>query len=252
MEGNLVGVNTAILSRSGGYQGIGFAIPTQMAKPIMDSLVLHGRVDRGWLGIGIQDVNQDLAQALKLPSATGVLISEVKPGGPGDKGGLRRGDVIVSVNGATVDSTGRLRNLVASAGADQRIKLDLVRDGKALSLTIRLGMMSPDRDRGRGGNKAEPPNPKDFDGLSVETLDTEARSRYHVERDVRSGVIVTGVAVDSVAEKAGLLRGDVILEVGRQPVNTREDFARLYRKAKGNVLLVIFRRGATLFVVVKR
>ena len=120
LRGELVGINTAILSRSGGNMGIGFAIPTDMARPIMQSLLERGKVVRGWLGVGIQSIDQDLAQALKLRATTGVLVTEVTHGTPAEKAGLRRGDVILSVDGTTVASTGELRNLVAAAGDDDR------------------------------------------------------------------------------------------------------------------------------------
>ncbi len=136
MEGNLVGINTAILSRSGGYQGIGFAIPTNMAKPIMESLMKTGHVVRGWLGVSIQDVDQDLAKALNLPSTKGVLISQVQPGSPAAKAGLVRGDVVTAVRGKPVGSTGELRNVVAEAGANVKVKVDILRNGKPQSIDV--------------------------------------------------------------------------------------------------------------------
>src|SRR5690606_24971795 len=115
MRGELVGINTAILSRSGGNMGIGFAIPTDMAKPISESLLKHGKVDRGYLGVSIQDVDQELAKAMQLPSAQGVLVSDVQANSPAAKGGLVRGDVVVRVDGKAVNTTGQLRNAIAAA-----------------------------------------------------------------------------------------------------------------------------------------
>jgi len=130
MEGHLVGINTAILSRSGGNMGIGFAIPTNMAQPIMKSLIDHGKVVRGWLGVGIQDIDQDLATAMKLGQIRGILISEVSDAGPGMKAGLKSGDVVLSLDGAPMNSTGEFRNAIAAKGSGATVKLDLMRDGK--------------------------------------------------------------------------------------------------------------------------
>ena len=130
IRGELIGINTAILSRTGGYQGIGFAIPTGMALPIIRSLLKSGKVIRGYLGIMIQDVDADMAKALKLPSSSGVLVSDVIPDSPAAKAGLKRGDFILKIAGRSVDSASRLRNIVASHGARRQVALDLVRKGK--------------------------------------------------------------------------------------------------------------------------
>src|SRR5260221_3277344 len=139
MEGHLVGINTAILSRSGGSMGIGVAIPSIMAQRIMKALIEHGKVVRGWLGVGIQNVDQDLASAMKLPDVKGILISDVMDAGPGAKAGLKSGDVVLRLNGAPIDSTGAFRNAIAAAGAGATVKLDILRDGKPMTVEAKLG-----------------------------------------------------------------------------------------------------------------
>jgi Do/DeqQ family serine protease len=139
MQGELIGINTAILSRSGGYQGIGFAIPTDMAQPIMDSLISDGKVERGWLGVRIQTLTGDLAEATHLPGIRGVLVSDVMPGSPAARAGLHRGDVIVRLGSKDTHTAAHLSTAVAMAGANRTVNLDLLRDGKQRSLRIALG-----------------------------------------------------------------------------------------------------------------
>jgi len=125
MHGELVGINTAIISRSGGYQGVGFAIPTKMARPIMESLLQHGKVARGWLGVAIQDVTPELREALGVGAEKGVLLSDVTPGSPADKGGLKRGDIVLKLNGQVMDSSARFRNAVAVAGPKVEVTIEI-------------------------------------------------------------------------------------------------------------------------------
>jgi serine protease Do len=251
MEGKLVGINTAILSRSGGYQGIGFAIPTNMATPIMESLKKFGRVTRGWLGVSIQDIDQDLAQTMKLPVARGVVLADVQPGSPAAKAGLRRGDAIVKVDGRGVESSGQFRNAIAAAGANRQVTLELYRDGKLVALPAALGEMPQDATRSGSGPSGQPGR-RDSDGLALSELTPEARRSFGIGDDVPKGVVVTGVAQGSVAARAGLRSGDVLLEVNRKAVASVREFEDAYSKAKGNVLLLLYRRGATVFVVVRR
>ncbi len=253
MEGKLIGINTAILSRSGGYQGIGFAIPTNMAKPIMQSLIKTGKVVRGWLGVSIQNVDQDLADALKLPSTEGVLISDVGPDSPAAKGGLKRGDVILKLDGKKVDSTGMLRNLVAEAGANVKAHLDILRSGKPMALDVMLGempasMAGPPGSPGAGSSAA----PDKLDGLTLENLSAGTRQHFNIPDSVKQGVVVSNVAPGSTAAAQGLRPGDVVLQVNRKAVTSMASFRQLYDKAKGRVLLLVSRNGRTLYLVVNR
>jgi serine protease Do len=180
LEGKLVGIPTAILSPTGGSLGIGFAIPSNMAKPIMQALLEHGKVSRGWLGVNIQDVDEKLAKALDLPSTSGVLVSDVADG-PGARAGLRRGDVILSVEGTNVESSGELRNLVAAAGVGKKVKLEVVRQGRKQNVEVTLGEMptepaaTPDR---------APSPPKGAAGIVVSELTPELRQRLSVPGSV--------------------------------------------------------------------
>ncbi|MFO7178038.1 MAG: DegQ family serine endoprotease [Pseudomonadota bacterium] len=252
MEGKLVGINTAILSRSGGYQGIGFAIPTNMALPIMQSLKANGRVVRGWLGVGIQEVDSDLAAALKLPVKSGIVLSDVQPGSPAARAGLRRGDVIVKLDGKPVTSLGQFRNSIAIAGANRKVTLDIYRDGKPQSVSVQLGEMPNEPLVGSGAKPSTPSGPSPLDGISLAPLTPEHRRAFRVPGDVTGGVIVTNVSPGSSAARAGLRPGDVILEVNRQPVNSLEQFQAAYAKSQGRVLLLVNRGGNTVFMVVKR
>lgn len=250
MTGELVGINTAILSRSGGYQGIGFAIPTEMARPIVESLLATGGVSRGWLGIGIQEVDAELAAALELPSGPrGVLVTEVEDGAPAAKAGIRRGDVIRSVNGRDVDSVGRLRNLIASAGAGASVKLGVVRDRRALVLDAALGTLA-EATKVDSPSVTPSPKAKPLDGLTVEPLSDLNRRRFRVPATVTKGVVVTAIDRDRGAEVAGLMPGDVVLEVDRKPIATIEQFAAAWSAGKSRKLLVVSRAGVVRFVVV--
>ena len=253
MQGELVGINTAIISRSGGYQGIGFAIPSNMASQIAKSLLEHGRVVRGWLGIGIQDVDPDLAGALSLPTADGVLVSDVEPASPADKGGLQRGDVILTVDGKKTNSSTQLRNLIAEAGANKKVELAILRGGKPQSLSMTLGELKTDKPEAAKGEPSGA-RPESLQGLQVEPLTPNLRARLELPSTIKQGVVITGVAPGSVAQSAGLAPGDVVLELNKQPVGSVQELRDAYKKPspKGGVLLLIYREGRTRYVVLGR
>ena len=246
-NGRLVGINTAILSRSGGYQGIGFAIPSNMAKAIMESLLREGTVRRGWLGASIQDIDKNLAEALGLATTQGVLVAGVEPNGPADAAGLRVGDVIVDVNGTKTTSTGRLRNSIAVAGAGAAIALKVLRGDTQLDVTIQLGSQDDgltrariDEDEGALG------------GLTLGTLSKENRQRYRVVPNLRHGVVVTEVNAGSPAAHAGFRAGDVIREINRRPVRSVPEFRKLYEGARGTVAVLVQRGPYTMFVALRK
>jgi serine protease Do len=249
MNGELVGINTAILSRSGGSVGIGFAIPTNMAEPIVEALRTHGKVTRGWLGVSIQDLDADLKKALSLGGADGALIADVKAGGPADKSGLKSGDVVTQVDGKPVDSAGQFRNLIAGAGGDSKVVLTVVRGGKSLTLTVHLGTLD------REETEAPLPNTQqeaaaEVEGLALRSLDDTLRHRLRIPAEVQGAVIVR-VTPGSKAARAKLRTGDVILQINQRDVNSASEALKLYEEQKGAKLLQILRGGSHLFVVVK-
>jgi serine protease Do len=248
-EGKLVGINTAILSRSGGYQGIGFAIPSNMASPIMESLKKSGKVVRGWLGVAIQDVDQELADAMKLPRATGVLLSDVKPGTPAAQAGLMRGDVVLQVDGKVVDTSGQFRNMIASSGSMHKVHLDFIRDGKPGASDVLLGEM-PNNDAATAAGSSSAPGGA-LDGMVLENLNPQNRRAFEIEDSLKQGVVITRLDPQSNAAHAGLRPGDVVLEVNRVRVDSPQRFQELYAKSKDRVLLLVSRHGSTTYLVVK-
>jgi serine protease Do len=250
MAGELVGINTAIFSQSGGYQGIGFAIPSSMAKEIAQSLLEHGKVVRGWLGIGIQDVDPELASSLGLPNHDGVLVSEVDPNSPAEKGGLQRGDVVLTVAGKKTNSSTQLRNLVAATGANKKVDVGILRGGKPQTLSIVLGELKTDAPR---ATPAAGPHEQTLDGLSLEALDPKLRQRLNLPGSIKQGVVITGVAPGSSAAERGIQPGDLVLEVNRKPVNTVQDFLTAYKASTGKgALLLIYRAGHTRYLVLSK
>ncbi len=246
MAGQLIGINTAILSRTGGSQGIGFAIPTNMAKPIMDSLLKTGKVVRGYLGINIQDLNAELAKGLDLKGTHGVLVADVREGSPAEKAGLKRGDVVTAINGRPTETTGHLRNLVASAGANKTVKVDILRDGKHQSIDVKLGEL-PEEKLSMGQSHSE----QSLSGLVLENLSPENRQKFEVPDEVKRGVVVTGVDPGSTASEV-LRPGDVIVEINRHPISGPSDFKQAYDKASNTVLLLVYRNGSTLFLTISK
>jgi serine protease Do len=247
MRGELVGINTAILSRSGGYQGIGFAIPSNMAHPIMKSLVEHGRVARGFLGIGIQDIDNELMKAMKLPDGRGVLVTQVQKDSAAAKAGLERGDVVLAVDGSPVDSTGNLRNLIAAKGADAKVLLTVLRRGKTLSLDVELSELPSDEPvtsspTVEGGSAL---------GMKLAPLDPQARQRFRLPKDAPGKVVIVEVKRGSRAAEAGLRPGDVILEVDRNVISGLSGAEKALSNAKDAVLVVISRGGGNRYIVVQ-
>ncbi len=256
LDGELVGINRAILSPSGGNNGIGFAIPSNTARPVFESLVKYGRVDRAWLGVGIQDVDAGLARELGLPVSAGVLLNQVMRGSPAEQSGLRTGDVVVKVRGERVKTAARLGRLISSAGIGSQVPVELYREGRKLTLDVTLGQR-PD-ERVATAQPAQPPASRTpnvsrgpLGGVEVKGLSSRLRSQYRVDPAVRQGVVITSVDPRSRARFFGLQEGDVIVELQRKPVRSERDFKRLYKSSGNRVLLLINRDGVNRYMVLE-
>jgi serine protease Do len=247
MNGRLVGINTAIVSRSGGYQGICFAIPSNMAVQIKDAILSHGKVMRGYLGVAIQNVTEDLARSMNLQARRGVLVSDVTPNSPAAKAGIKRGDVILSVNGNATNTPAQLRNHVALAGKGSKVKLEVERDHKPRSFEVTLGETPSDRN----GGAAQKVDDGVLGGVTVQPLDRAARTRLRVPDSVE-GVLVSKVEPDGAAAQMGLREDDVIIEVNRSATTTVDAFRKAAKQSADSVLLLVYRDGATVFMSFNR
>jgi serine protease Do len=245
-RGALIGINTAIFSQTGGYQGIGFAVPVNLARQVMDQLATHGRVTRGYLGVSVQAVTPALARGLHVSAARGILVADVAPESPAARAGLRRGDVITAVDGTPVDDPGRFRNLVAGTAPGTTLKLTVLRDGGTAVLDVRVGEM-PER-----GRAAAPPAPGRDLGLSVSDATPDVARAFGLRPGLQ-GAVVTDVAPGSAAAEAGLRPGDIVQEVDRKPVRSAQDFVREIQQARGReVVVLVNRAGSTAYAVIER
>ncbi|MEP6946118.1 MAG: Do family serine endopeptidase [Acidobacteriota bacterium] len=258
LNGELIGINSQILSpggSSGGNIGIGFSIPSNMAKTVLEQLLKDGKVHRGMLGINIQNVTEDTAKALDLKDRTGILVSNVKAGGSADKAGVKRGDIITAINGEKIEDSNVLRNKVAGTAPGTEIKLTLVRDGKDLELTAKLDEFNPADSKNPGDNNdgpgsTTPQNQGGKLGMSLEPVTPQTAKQLGV--DGTEGLVVTDIDPNGPAAEAGLARGDVILEVNRKAVNSVADVkGALDSSGTKPILLLMNRRGQTIYVTVK-
>src|SRR5581483_9179244 len=256
-RGELVGINTAIFSRSGGYMGIGFAVPANMARAVMDSLVKTGKVTRGWLGVSIQEVNQDLAKQFGLSETKGALVSEVLPDSPAAAAGVKSGDVIISFDGKPVESPAILRNMVAQTAVGKTAKVEVLRENKRQTISVKIAEQPKDIARAGeeetlGSEQDESGAKSVLGGLEVRNLTPDTARQLGLNPGTK-GVVVTGLAPDSSAASAGVEPGDVILEINRQPVRSVADLRRISSKLskKDGALLLINRRGGKLFLAIK-
>lgn len=244
--GELIGINTAILSRAGGNQGVGFAVPANLARTVMNQLLKNGKVVRGYMGVMIQPVTQELAQAFNLPNTNGALVGEVTPNGPAAKAGLAQGDVITEVNGVRVDDNRELRLKISQLAPGSAVKLKVLRDGNPRDVNVALGELPSAKETAANNDKSESNSPY---GLSVEALTPQIARQLKLSVNV-SGVVVTDVQDGSRADDAGLRQGDVIQQVSRQPVANVSDFERAMKQTAGKpVVLLVNRNGHTNFVV---
>jgi len=248
-RGDLIGINTAILAGgSGGNQGIGFAIPINMAKYVMDQILKHGKVVRGYMGVGIQEVTPDLSKAFNVPAEKGALVGSVEPNSPGAKAGLERGDVIEELNGQEIEGPNELRLKVGTMAPGTTVHLKVNRNGQTrdVALTLVEAPTGNNREAEQGGAEHSP-----MTGVQVDQLTDEIRQQLGLGPEVK-GVVITDVPDGSPAADAGLERGDVIEQVNRHPVNSVSDYQRLIREARNESIVVLINRGGqTQFLVVQ-
>ena len=260
MNGDLIGINTAIFSRTGGSEGIGFAIPSSIAVDIVDSLQKTGKVVRGWMGVAIQEITPALAKSFKLPEQRkGVLISDVNENGPSHAAGIKRGDVVIAFNGKEVSSVSQLRNLVARTVVGKDAHVKVLRDGKEQTIAVKV--MERPSDEMLAKRESAPPKEQQGEtikppdnvlaSLKIQALDNALMSQLNIPAKT-TGVVITGVEPGGPAEAAGLQRGDVIQEVNHETVKNVDDYLKAANKIKKDELAVLLvnRQGNSLFVAV--
>jgi serine protease Do len=250
LDGNVIGINTAIVSPNGtGNIGIGFAVPINMAKSVMRSLIDKGKVSRGFLGLLPQDIDENLGKALNLKTTDGALVGDVTPDAPAAKAGIKQGDIITGFNGSKVTGSTQLRNLVAEAGPGSEAKVGILRDGKPMEFTVKLGEKPADAS-GKGGNgegEGEEQSSQKL-GVSVQALTAEIADQLGYKG--QHGVVVAGVTPGTPAEDAGLQRGDLIKEVNRKGVASPSEFEQAVRRAGKNAsIALLVQRGKNSFFV---
>jgi serine protease Do len=238
LRGEVIGINTAIVS---GGQGLGFAIPSSLAKSIITQLKEKGKVVRGWMGVSIQSVTPDLAQSFGMKEARGALVGDVSPGSPADKAGLKRGDVIVAYDGKNIKDSNDLPRYVAETPVGKTVDVTIVRDGKEKRVPVKIEEMTEEK-----------PQPQTEETTGVESYgmkldELTGRWQQHLQTGEKSGVVVVGVEEGSTADDAGIEAGDIIKEVDRKPVRNLEEYNAAVQKAKGRSVLLLVQRGKQSF-----
>ena len=248
MDGELIGINTAIYSRSGGYQGIGFAVPINMARSVMDSLVRFGKVERGYLGVMIQNVSHDIAAVFDLDKPKGALISDVVEDSPAEKAGLKRGDIILEMNGKEVEDSADLRNMVAQTSIGTKASFGVLRDGKRIELTAKIERATGDDEK---AEVVEEKTSNRLKGVSVKEFTVVEAQKLGIDPKTK-GVIVISVKPGSRAERAGIKTGDVIMQINRMNTSDVESYDKALKKSKGEKLVILLnRKGQTFFVAIR-
>jgi serine protease Do len=246
-EGRLIGINTAIYSRTGGNVGLGFAIPVNLAHSVMEQLITGGKIVRGYIGVGIQDLSPELKKEFKVEE--GALVTSVSPDSAADKAGLKQGDVITKLNGAPIVDPRRLRLAVGRLAPGTEVKVDVVRNGKSQVFTLKLGEQ-PDQPLGKSERLEKNDDEGTLNGVGVTDITKETRSQLNLPADLK-GALVTEVEPDSAAAKAGLAEGDVIQEINRQTVESAKQAVDLTTKPDNKrTLLLVWRDGARRYVMV--
>jgi serine protease Do len=246
-RGELVGINTAILSHgSGGNEGIGFAIPVNLAREVMNQIMDHGKVTRGYLGIVIQPITPAMSKALGQSEPEGVLVGDVSPKGPAQASGVERGDVILDLNGRAINDSNELRNTIAMLQPGETVTLKVSRNGSTRDIKVKLGELPSSREEAQ--NEHGGASKDALEGVSVDNLDAETAKELGLPASTK-GVVVTDIDSSSPKADSGLRKGDVIQEVNHQPVHNVAEFEQaLHKTGKENALLLVNRGGTTLFI----
>lgn len=240
LDGKVVGINTAIFSRSGGYMGISFAIPSNLAKEIANQLIKNGEVTRGFLGIVIQQITPELAKSFNVKPGQGIIVSQVSEDSPAKKAGLRQGDVIIKFRGKPVKEIGRFRNQVALVPPGSREQLVILRDGKRKKLSITIGKLSKKNKLAAAG----PAQSTVEIGLSVQTLTPQLAKQFNAK--LGEGVVVTEVQPGSIAAMGGIKTGMVILQVNQKPVNSATEFKLAVKKSSNEKRVLLLARNGNV------
>jgi serine protease Do len=248
MEGELVGINSAIATQSGGNMGIGFAIPSNLAKVIMTDIIKTGKVVRGWLGVYIQNVTPEIAQAMNLSSPQGVIVSKVQENSPAQKAGLKPEDIIQQFNGKDVTSSVELSTWVASTSPGTTVTLKILRNDKPMDVKVKLEELNTEEEQ-KMEAQAEGQSTVNKIGMIVANITPDLISKYQLPKDVK-GVVITSVDPNGIAAEAGLQEGDVILKFNRNAVESVDQFDKIMKQVKpgDNVLFYLLRNDANLFI----
>jgi len=254
VRGEIVGINTAIATRSGFYQGVGFAIPINMARKVMDDLLNRGKVVRGWLGVQIQSLDEDLAASLGLDSKRGVIVNDLTSGGPAEKAGLKHGDVVLELNGTPVKDADHLQSLVAAQDPGSPVNLKVRRDKKDVNVKVGLGERPTNpreafargdtEDRDEGGK----PSPAAATRLGLDIVPLTPRLAQELGYEDDRGVVVDGVSRSGPAAAKNIRKGDLIQEINRQKVTSIDEFNAVMKDVEpGETVLLLIRRDDTTF-----
>lgn len=251
IKGELVGINTAIFSKTGGYQGIGFAVPSNMARSVMTQLINEGKVTRGWLGVTIQNLTPELSKEFGLKNTTGALVTDIFDDSPASKAGLKRGDVVIEVNGKKIKNVENLRNMVSQSKIGKKIKVTALRNSKKLVLNAVISEFPQDMARTMPEDKTEtmPEEKNELAGFNVMDLTSEIAKQLGLSR-TESGVVIVKVDPYSPAGDAGLKKGDVIQEINKKRIKNLNEFNKITPHIrKGDTLLLFINRGGNKFYV---
>ena len=263
-DGEVIGINTAIFSPTGGSVGIGFAIPSALAKPVVDQLIKYGRTRRGWLGVRIQKVTDEIAESLGMKKAYGALVASPTEDSPGARAGIKAGDVITAFDGKVIDEMKDLPRIVAETEIGKKVPVTVLRNGKEKTITVTLGELEQAEESGllsdNFQNLDDAPtgtdNDVEFDelGFSLSKLTPALRSRYEIDSSLK-GVIVTDIAPSSPLYAKGIIAGDVIIEANQQTVSDPKDvkdiFDKVRKSDRKSVLLLVNSGGSVSFAAIR-